>query len=136
MNRLLTPAVGTLLLRIALGSVLLAHIMYLKVMVYGMAGTAQFFASIGLPEILAYLVCTVEIIAGAALILGLYTRVASLAVIPILLGATWAHMGSGWLFTNTGGGWEYPFFLTIMAFVQASLGDGQYAISERLAHSA
>jgi putative oxidoreductase len=98
-------------------------------MVFTLTGTAQFFSSIGLPELFAYIVFIVEVIAGASLLLGFNTRFFSVLVIPILLGATWAHSANGWLFTNTGGGWEYPLILTFMAFAQFNLGDGKFAIS-------
>jgi putative oxidoreductase len=51
-----------------------------------------------------------------------------LALIPILLGATWTHAGNGWLFSAEGGGWEYPLFLSVTAAVQALLGDGAFAL--------
>ena len=142
MNPIITSDISTSLLRISLGVVLLAHSLYLKLVVFTLAGTAQFFASIGLPEILAYLVFFIEAIAGAALLLGIYSRFFSLLIIPVLLGATWAHAQNGWLFTNTGGGWEYPLILSIMALAQVGLGDGKYAIShyfsstQSLIHSA
>ena len=98
------------------------------VVVFTLPGTAQFFTSIGLPSLLAYIVFTIEVICGAALILGVYTRYAALALIPIALGATWAHFGAGWLFTNEGGGWEYPLFLSIALAVQALLGSGAFAL--------
>ena len=47
---------------------------------------------------------------------------------PVLLGATWAHSGNGWLFTSPNGGWEYPAFWTIALVVQALLGDGAFAL--------
>ncbi|MEH6576844.1 MAG: DoxX family protein [Amphritea sp.] len=131
MNHLLKPDTGALILRVALGSVLLAHSVYLKLMVFTLAGTAQFFASIGLPETLAYIVLFIEVLAGVALILGVYSRIFAALALPVLLGATWAHATNGWLFTNTGGGWEYPLFLAVMALVQLSLGDGKYALSRR-----
>jgi len=118
---------GAMLLRISLGSLILAHSAYLKLMVFTLPGTAQYFSTIGLPEPLAYIVFTVEVIAGVALILGIYTRCAALALLPIALGATWAHFGAGWLFSNEGGGWEYPLFLTIALAVQTLLGSGTYA---------
>ncbi|GAA6134936.1 hypothetical protein NBRC116188_17260 [Oceaniserpentilla sp. 4NH20-0058] len=40
---------------------------------------------------MAYAVFAVETIGGIALILGAYTRLVSLAVIPVLLGATWTQ---------------------------------------------
>lgn len=129
MNRLFNPETSALILRVALGTVLLAHSLYLKLLVFSLAGTAQFFASIGLPEILAYVVFLAESVAGVALLLGFNTRIFSALVIPILLGATWVHLPNGWLFSNAGGGWEYPLILVFMATVQLGLGDGKYAIS-------
>ena len=46
---------------------------------------------------------------------------------PVLIGATWAHFGNGWLFTAPKGGWEYPAFLTLVAVVAGLLGDGRYS---------
>jgi len=130
MNNLLKPETGTFILRIALGSVLLAHSVYLKLIVFTLPGTAQFFSSIGLPGFLAYIVFLTEVIAGIALILGFKTRIFSALVIPILLGATWVHFSNGWLFSNQGGGWEFPFILSIMALAQIGLGDGKYSVLE------
>ncbi len=128
MNTYLKPDVGALILRVTLGVVLIAHSLYLKLFVFTLPGTASFFASIGLPEALAYVVFVIEAVAGIALILGFKTQWFALLVIPVLLGATWAHWSSGWLFSNTGGGWEYPLFLTFAAIVQVFLGDGRYAL--------
>lgn len=126
---ILKPDMGAFILRISLGVVLLAHSVYLKLFIFTLPGTADFFVSIGLPGFLAYLVFLIEAIAGVALILGIKTRLFSALIIPILLGATWAHASNGWLFTNTGGGWEYPLVLTLMALVQLNLGEGKYALS-------
>jgi putative oxidoreductase len=122
---------GALLLRVALGVVFLAHSAYLKLVVFGLPGTAEFFASIGLPALLAYLVFAAEALGGVALISGVHTRAVALALIPIALGATWAHLGAGWLFSNEGGGWEYPLFLTVALGVQAFFGDGALALKTR-----
>lgn len=127
----LNPDLAALTLRLSLGLVLLAHSLYLKAVVYTLSGTAEFFVSIGLPGSLANGVFLLEVMAGVALIAGWYSRLWALAVIPVLLGATWAHAGNGWLFTNAGGGWEYPLFLSAMAAVQLCLGDGRYAIGRR-----
>jgi putative oxidoreductase len=72
-----------------------------------------------------------ELIGGALLILGLQTRAVAAALIPILLGATWAHAGNGWLFSAPNGGWEYPAFWTVTLAVQALLGAGAYALDNR-----
>ena len=132
MNQLVNSDTSAFILRVSLGTILLAHSLYLKLFVFTLAGTAQYFASIGLPEILAYIVFTVEVLSGFALLLGFNTRLFAALVIPVLLGATWAHVSNGWLFSNTGGGWEYPLLLSLMAFVQVGLGDGKFAISSYL----
>lgn len=129
MNTIFKSDFATFIMRISLGSVLLAHSVYLKLIVFTLPGTAQFFSSIGLPGFLAYVVFAIEAIAGIALVLGVQTRLFAALAIPVLLGATWAHSANGWLFTNTGGGWEYPLFLALMAFVQVGLGNGKYALS-------
>ncbi|MCR9256384.1 MAG: DoxX family protein [Alphaproteobacteria bacterium] len=115
-------------LRVALGIMFLAHSVYLKAMVFTLPGTAQFFESLGLPGFSAYLVFAVEAIAGVLLILGYKTRLVALATVPVLLGATWAHVPAGWLFSAQGGGWEYPAFLVVAALVQAGLGAGAFAL--------
>jgi putative oxidoreductase len=119
--------VGSLILRVALGLVFVAHSLYLKLVVYSLPGTAEFFAAIGLPGSLAYLVFAVEAAGGLALIAGVYTRLVAAALVPIALGATWAHLGAGWLFTNEGGGWEYPALLAVALIVQVFIGDGALA---------
>ena len=43
------------------------------------------------------------------------------------------HLQNGWVFSAQGGGWEYPVFLAIAAFVQLLLGDGAYALGARAA---
>lgn len=122
-----THQYGALVLRVALGAILIAHSL-LKVVVFTMPGTAKFFQSLGLPSTLAYLTVTVEFVAGALLIAGYRTRIAALAVLPILLGATWVHLPNGWMFNAPNGGWEYPMFLSVAVIVQALVGDGAYAI--------
>ena len=131
MNTEIPGAYGATVTRIALGVVLIAHSAYLKLVVFGLPGTAQYFASIGLPGVLAYLVFGIETVAGAALIIGWHSRAAAVAVIPVLVGATWVHWSTGWLFTNSGGGWEYPALLSLLAVAQVFLGDGAFAFANR-----
>lgn len=123
-----TAPYAALLLRFSLGTLLLAHGLLLKVLTFGIPGTAAYFESIGYPGFFAYLVILGEIGGGLALILGLWTRPISLLLLPILIGATLQHVGNGWLFSAKGGGWEFPAFWTIMLIVQALLGDGAFAL--------
>lgn len=123
---------ATFILRVSLGVVLIAHSLYLKYFVFTLAGTASFFGSIGLYEWLAYVVFFLEIIVGFALILGFQTRLFAAIIVPVLLGATWAHWPNGWLFTAPNGGWEYPLYLTITSVCVALLGDGAYSVKKAL----
>lgn len=123
-----TAPYAALILRVSLGVMFLAHSLYLKVFVFTVAGTVGFFESLGLPGFLAYLTIAAEILGGIALILGVQTRLVALALLPVLLGATWVHAGNGWVFSAEGGGWEYPVFLAVAAVVQGLLGNGAYAL--------
>jgi putative oxidoreductase len=120
---------GAFLTRITLGSILLAH-GALKIFVFTIPGTVGFFGSLGIPAIVAYLTIFGEIFGGAALILGVYPRLVALLSLPILLGAAWVHSGNGWLFSNEGGGWEFPVLLTVLAIVVAIQGAGSFAIKQ------
>jgi putative oxidoreductase len=116
------------LLRVALGAMFLAHSVILKFFVFTLPGTAQFFGTLGLPGWFAYVVFALEAVGGVMLILGVQVRWVSLLLLPVLAGATWAHWGNGWMFGYPNGGWEYPLYLTLLAGVQALLGEGAFAL--------
>lgn len=120
---------AALLLRLALGTMFLAHSLVLKLYVFTLAGNAEFFVSLGLPAWLGYAVFAAEAVGGILLIVGVQARWVALALMPILLGATWAHWGNGWMFGYDGGGWEYPLYLSVLGIAQFLLGDGGYALS-------
>ncbi len=118
---------GAALLRVALGAMFLAHGL-LKVFVFTLPGTAGFFASVGFPGFLAYIVAPAEVLAGAALLVGFRTRLVAALTVPILIGAASVHFGNGWVFSAPKGGWEYPVYLIVAAIAQSLLGGGAYAI--------
>jgi putative oxidoreductase len=126
-----TAPYAALVLRIALGTMFVAHAL-LKYAVFTLPGTAKYFESLGLPGPLAYATFFAELVGGALILAGIGSRYASAALVPVLLGALWAHAGNGWLFTSPNGGWEYPAFLAAAAAVQALLGDGKYALGATL----
>lgn len=119
MNALNPQTLSAHLLRVSLGIMFIAHSVILKYIVFTLPGTAQYFASIGLPSALAYVVFAAEAIGGVLLVIGVQTRLVSLALIPVLAGALWAHAGNGWVFSGNGGGWEYPLFLIVISVVVA-----------------
>ncbi|CAG8999432.1 MAG: Putative oxidoreductase CatD [Candidatus Celerinatantimonas neptuna] len=123
-----TTPYAALLLRVVLGALFLAHL-GLKYFVFTPAGTAKFFASLGLPADLAYITMVWELIGGIALIIGVWPRLVAIAMIPILLGAiATVHGPAGFWFTNPHGGWEYPAFWIIGLIVLALTGDGKFAL--------
>jgi putative oxidoreductase len=127
-----TAPYAALILRVSLGLMFIAHSLVLKYFAFTLAGTAQFFESLGLPAALAYATFWAELVGGVLLVLGIGSRWVALGLVPILLGAAWVHAGNGWVFTAPNGGWEYPVFLIAASFVQVLLGDGAYALGERV----
>ena len=122
-----TAPYAALLLRVSLGVMFIAHGL-LKLTVFTLPGTAQFFEQVGFPGWTAYVVTFAELVAGALLILGIQTRWVSLATVPILLGAASVHWANGWVFSAPNGGWEYPVFLFAASLAHVCLGDGRWSL--------
>ena len=135
MRTLLHPAsklpvlsdVALLISRVALGVILLAH-GWQKLNEYTLAGTAASFGQMGIPAptAAAAFATAVELVGGAALILGVLTSVAALLNIVNLLGAlVLVHAGNGVFVDN--GGFELVLSLAAGLLVIAVLGAGQFS---------
>lgn len=123
-----TAPYAALILRVSLGVMFLAHVA-LKIFVFTVPGFVGYFASLGMPAILAYGVIAVELLGGIALILGIYAPWVALPLALEMVGTIVAvHGANGWMFTNKGGGWEYPAFWAIGLVVLYLLGDGAMAL--------
>jgi putative oxidoreductase len=110
-----------LVLRIALGAIFLAHGLQ---KISGMDGIVTWFASIGLPPLLAYIVATIETIGGAFLILGLFTRVAAAGIMFVMLGAIFSvKMSKGFI-----GGYEFDVSLLSAAVALILSGSHTYSL--------
>ena len=106
----------------------LAHV-GLKLFVFSVPGFVGFFASLGLPAVLAYAVIALELLGGFALTLGVYAPLIALPLALEMLGTiALVHGSNGWLFTNKGGGWEYPAFWAVGLIALFLLGDGHLAL--------
>ncbi len=126
----LSQQTGLALLRIAFGVLLFAHGYVLKVETFTVAGTVGFFESLGLPAIAAYAVIFAEVAGGLALIVGFLTRLTAWLSVPVMLGATWVHLGNGWVFSAQGGGWEFPALLVVLAVTLGLTGPGRWALDQ------
>ena len=118
---------GLFALRAALGVMFIAHA-YLKVAVFTVPGFQGFLASLGLPTLLAWPIILAELVGGLAILAGFYGRLASLALLPVLLGALAVHAPNGWVFNAPNGGWEYPAFLAVAALAHVLAGEGAFAL--------
>ena len=127
MIKLSTAPYAALILRVSLGVMFLAHV-GLKIFVFSVPGFVGYFGSLGLPAILAYGVIALELFGGLALILGIYASWVAVPLALEMIGTiVFAHGANGWLFTNKGGGWEYPAFWAIALVALYLLGDGAMA---------
>ncbi len=125
-DQLNTRSLGVSLIRIHFGIILFAH-GWLKFYVFGIGGTVGYFASLGLPSFIAYLVIFGELFGGLALVLGVQSRLAALLAMPIVLGAGIFSIEKGWVHSATGGGWEYAASLTVISIALVLMGSGRYA---------
>ena len=107
---------GPTLLRVGLGVMWVAHAL-LKLLVFTLPGTAQFFTSGGFPGWMACPVFIAELAGGVALLL-----------VPVMAAAAWVHLPNGWVHTSVGGGWEYPVFLVAASVALWLIGDGAWTL--------
>ena len=109
-----------LVLRVSLGAIFLAHGLQ---KIAGFEGIVSFFATIGLPAILAYVVTGIETVGGACLILGLFTRSAAAGIIMIMLGAIFSvKLSKGFI-----GGYELD--VSLLAIAAALVLSGSNTLS-------
>ena len=124
-----------LVLRVAVGGVLLAHGVNHIVGGGKIAGTARWFESLGMrPAIVhAWLASLTEVGAGVLLVVGLLTPLAAAGVIGVMLVA-WItnHRGNGFFIFRPGEGWEYVMVLTVCGVVLATLGAGGWSLDAAL----
>lgn len=118
---------AALILRLGLGTMWMSHAL-LKYVVFTIPGFAGFLGSVGMPGFMAWPVFIMEFGGGLMILTGLYSRLASLLLIPVMAGAMWVHLGNGWVFSSPNGGWEYPAFLILVSVVHILLGEGALSL--------
>lgn len=121
---------GAFVLRIGLGTMWMTHAL-LKWFVFTIPGFATWLGTQGLPAAFAWPVFILELVGGLAMVLGIYGRYVALLLMPIMMVAAWTHIPNGWVFSNQGGGWEYPVFLLIGSLAYGLIGDGAFALKSQ-----
>lgn len=123
---------GIAILRIVVGIVFLAHGAQ-KVFVFGHAGVSGMLGSMGfpLPGVLSIVLMAVELLGGAALVLGLFTRwAAALNAFDMLVAILVVHLKNGF-FNPTG--FEFQVTLLAACIVLMMLGPGAASVDGALA---
>lgn len=107
-------AIITTLMRVVLGIIFLAH--GISKLQMGLSNVEGWFSSLGIPGMLGYIVAFIELIGGAMLIVGLFTRYVSVLLIAVLIGAIFTvKLSIGLLGSNEMAGYELDLSLLIVA---------------------
>ncbi|MGF7031309.1 putative membrane protein YphA (DoxX/SURF4 family) [Paenibacillus mucilaginosus] len=121
---------GALILRVVLGITFLVHGAAKFQM--GLGNVSGFFESLELPGFMAYLVAVIELVGGALLILGISTRIVSILLGLIMLGAiVKVKLAGGFMGDGKGAGYELDLALLAISAYLGLSGSSLYAV-ERL----
>lgn len=119
-DKIICVNTGMFLIRLGLGLVFVIH-------GWGklshMQDTIAFFATLGLPAFIVYLVSLGEFIGGIAMIIGVYTKWAGFGIAIIMAGAVYFMWGKGF-----SGGYELPLVLLLTSLGVAFTGPGTATI--------
>ena len=136
-------SLSLLLVRLALGIVMLSHGIQKTLGLFGgpgFSGTMGMFTSQGMPALLAFLVILSESLGSLGLIVGFLTRVAAFGCASGMLGAiAMVHWQNGffmnWFGKQAGEGFEYHILALGMALALLAGGGGKASVDRGLAGS-
>jgi putative oxidoreductase len=117
---------GIFLLRVAVGIDWIVHA-FLKTW-RGMNTHEALLARNGITPLLAWPTFSVELIGGCAILLGWYTRQWAACLLIFLAVVVWIKWPVGWLYSNSGGGFEYPLFWLMAQSALVLAGSGAFAL--------
>ncbi|WP_430909298.1 DoxX family protein [Maribacter sp. 2-571] len=121
---------AALLLRLFLGGMFLLHGIG-KVFIVGLDMVVIGFLERGFPAWTAYAATLIELVGGIPLLLGIYTRISCLLLLPVAFGIFYYHLPYGWVFHNLGGGYEYPQLIIIAILALFWIDGGKYALQTK-----
>ena len=116
-----TPDAGILAIRLGLALVFVVHG---AMKLAAVTSTMAMFTSLGMPGWLGVAVGVVELLGGAAMLVGAYVRYAGYALAAVMVGVI---LSVKWKLGFVGG-WEFEFALLAMALGVAWLGAGEYSV--------
>ena len=126
------------LLRVALGLVLLPHGLQKLFGMFGGPGMAgmignlqKFGYPVSLAPLFAWMIALLEVGGGILLIIGLFTRPVAFAVLIFMLEAARFHYGIGGFFWTLRGN-EYPLILAAISIYLIIRGSGSYSVDEKM----
>lgn len=123
--------VAPLLLRLSVGATFFMH-GWQKLMVWGVPEVTKFLTVLGFPAptVFAYLLIAGELIAGAALILGICTHFAAkTTAIIALIALVLVHLKNGFYASN--GGYEFILLILVVSISLLITGAGKYSIDAK-----
>ena len=135
-----TNDVALTMLRLVLGVVFLAHGSQKMLGCFGgfgFHGTMGSFTHMGMPAPVAFLIICTEFFGGLGLIVGLLTRIASLGICGLMIGAIFmVHLQNGffmnWMGTQKGEGFEFHLLVLAMAAALLLRGAGAFSVDHAL----
>ena len=131
MNRAAMDDLGRLVLRVALGALIVLH--GISKLRNGLGPIEEMVTAHGMPSFVAYGVLVGEVVAPLMLLLGFYARIGGLLIaINMLFAIGLAHM-SMLTQLNSEGGWalELQGMYLATALAITLLGPGRYALNQR-----
>lgn len=133
-----TSGIASTILRIPVGLILMAHgaqKLFGAFGGYGLEGTGQWMASIGLEPgyLMALLAGSAEFFGGLALVIGLLVRPASVVIaFTMLMAIVTVHLANGLFMASNG--YEYALTLLVVTVSLAFSGAGSFSIDKAIAN--
>jgi putative oxidoreductase len=127
----MNDGVGKLILRLALGGLILMH--GIAKLTGGIGFIAETVTSAGMPAFFAYAVYVGEVVAPLLLIVGWYSRIGAVVIAINMLFAIGLVHGAEFFTLNESGGWalELQGMFLFTAIALALMGPGHYRINDK-----